>query len=176
MFSTLVGRSKGGEIERTDSGDRTVRGRRPGRGRFARVLLGAKGGLIATLVMTAYRLPISRSLPPTANFWATYVGGGDPEEYTVQGLGLHLVYGAVAGGLFGAIVPERGTGPEARREVRDAAWAVAYSAVLSAFGSRVVLGRVLGMDVESDEALVFHLGHLVYGLTLGTWIGARSGR
>ena len=125
--------------------------------------------------MTAYRLPISRSLPPTANFWATYVGRGDPNRNTLQAIALHLLYGAIAGGVFGGVVPERGTDPDARREVRDAAWAVAYSAVLSVFGSQVMLGRILGMELESDEALVFHLGHLVYGLALGTWMGSRAG-
>lgn len=126
--------------------------------------------------MTAYRLPISRSLPPTANFWATYIGGGDPDQYVVEGIVLHLCYGAVAGGVFGALVPRRGSDPEARREAVDVVWALGYSLALSVFGSRVVLARVLGMDMEPDEALVFHLGHLVYGLTLGTWMGSRSGQ
>lgn len=150
--------------------------RRPTRSRTEYVRQGIQGGLIATLVMTAYRLPISGSLPPTANFWAKYVGGGDPDDYPLQGIVLHLLYGTIAGGVFGALVPSSGGDTEARLEEREAALAVGYSIVLSVFGSRVVLGRVLGMDLEPDEALVFHLGHVVYGLTLGTWMGSRAGR
>jgi hypothetical protein len=28
--------------------------------------------------------------------------------------------------------------------------------------------------LDADERLVFHVGHLVYGLTLGTWLGSRT--
>lgn len=135
-----------------------------------------QGGFVATLVMTAYRMPISRSLPPTANFWATYVGGGDPEQYPIQGLLFHLLYGTVAGGVFGVGFSSRSGETEAHTEIRGVLRAIGFSVVLSAFGSRVVLGRLLGMDLEPDEALVFHLGHLVYGLTLGTWLGSRTSR
>jgi len=37
-----------------------------------------------------------------------------------------------------------------------------------------VLERVLDMDPAADERLVFHAGHLVYGLGLGTWFGSRT--
>lgn len=176
MLSKLVGRKDERKVEPSNRRSRADSERRPTRTTFERAILGMKGGLIATLVMTAYRLPISQSLPPTANFWARYVGGGDSDQYTVQGIVLHLLYGAVAGGVFGVIVPESGTDPTVERELRDVAWGLGYAIALSAFGSRVMLGRVLGMDLEADEALVFHLGHVVYGLTLGTWLGSRSGR
>lgn len=174
MLSKLVGGEDEREVGQPSRRGQVARERRPTRSRLERALVGAEGGLIATLVMTAYRLPVSRSLPPTANFWAQYVGGGDPEQYTLQGAVLHLVYGTVAGGVFGALVPERGSDSESRREVVDVLRALGYSVVLSVFGSRVILARVLGMDLEADERLVFHLGHFVYGLTLGTWMGSRS--
>jgi hypothetical protein len=31
---------------------------------------------------------------------------------------------------------------------------------------------LLGMDLTSDERFVFHLGHAIYGLTLGAWYGS----
>lgn len=37
-----------------------------------------QAGLIATLIMIAFRLPILRSLPLSANFWAQYVSDEDP--------------------------------------------------------------------------------------------------
>lgn len=176
MSSKPVGEAYELSIEQQDRGSWAPGERRPSRGRLGLILLGVQGGIVATLVMTAYRLPVSRSLPPSANFWAKYVGGGDPDQYTLQGIVLHLLYGTIAGGVFGALIPEPGTDPTVRREIRDVAWGVGYAVVLSVFGSRVMLGRVLGMDLEADEALVFHLGHVVYGLTLGTWLGSRSGR
>ena len=65
---------------------------------------GCTGGFIATVVMTVYRIPVFRALPPTAEFWARYIGGGDAEEYIVPGLFLHFVYGTAAGGTYGFIV------------------------------------------------------------------------
>jgi len=46
------------------SGLRVVRG----------LIRGVVGGLIATVLMTLYRFPVFRALPPTADFWAKYVG------------------------------------------------------------------------------------------------------
>lgn len=135
---------------------------------------GCKSGLVATVVMTAYRLPVARSLPPTARFWAQYVGGGDPAEYPVEGLVLHLVYGTAAGGVFGLLFAGRTDGSEARDEWKGILGATAYGLALSVFGVRVVLARVLGMtDLEPDERLVFHVSHVVYALTLGTMVGSR---
>jgi len=34
------------------------------------VARGIQGGFVATLIMTAFRLPLLRSLPPSANFWS----------------------------------------------------------------------------------------------------------
>lgn len=137
-----------------------------------RVELGFSGGLIATLVMTAFRIPTSRSLPPTAYFWATFVGGGSPEDHPLAGLLLHLVYGALGGVGFAVLAPGRDR-PEATAESMDAVLGTVYGILLSVFGVRVVLGRLLGMDLTDDERLVFHLSHVVYGLALGTWLGSR---
>jgi hypothetical protein len=163
------------ETHRVDS-DRTT-----GPGLGARFVEGGKAGLVATLVMTAYRLPISRSLPPTAEFWAKFVSGGDPDDHPVAAIALHLLYGAGGGMAFGAITPlgsERTSSDDSRetaqREAVGLLWGVVYSAALSIFGERVVLGRLLGMDLDVDESLVFHAGHLVYGLTLGTMYGSRT--
>jgi hypothetical protein len=155
--------------------------RATGPGLGVRLAEGAKAGLVATLTMTAYRLPISRSLPPTAQFWAKFVSGGDPDDHPVAAIALHLLYGVGGGTAFGAITPlgsERPSSDDSRETARIEAvgllWGVLYSAALSVFGERVVLGRLLGMDLDADESLVFHAGHLVYGLTLGTMYGSRS--
>ncbi|USZ69298.1 hypothetical protein NGM10_06060 [Halorussus salilacus] len=181
-FSSRETDSASGATDKSDATGATAeRGakRRP-------VVEGLKGGLVATLVMTSYRLPIARSLPPTAEFWSRYVAGGDPADHPVTALALHLLYGTVGGGVFGALgssSARRASRPDAptsgqrtaRSELVGLLEGVGYALALSAFGERVVLGRVLGMDLDRDESLVFHVGHLVYGLTLGTWVGSRTG-
>lgn len=135
---------------------------------------GVQGGAVATFVMTAFRLPLMRSLPPSANFWAAFVAGGDPDDYPVVGLLLHLVYGVSAGaafgGLFAILDSERAILPEQR----GLTWGGVYGMVLSAFGSRVMLEALLDIELEADELTLFHAGHLVYGLTLGAWVGSRA--
>lgn len=132
-----------------------------------------QGGLFATVVMTAFRLPILRSLPPTANFWSKYVGRGHPEEYTGIGLVLHLVYGAVGGAIFGLLYATLDLFPGAATETRGVIWGGAYGMALSVFGDRVVLQRALGMPVEEGTETVFHTSHLIYGVALGGWVGSR---
>lgn len=138
---------------------------------------GAIGGLVATVVMTAYRLPIARSLPPTAAFWEQYVGSGDAEDYPIIGLILHLGYGVMGGAVFGALYGTVGNwrAPDHVQESTGILFATVYGLALSLFGSRVILGRLLGMDLDADESLVFHLSHVIYALTLGTWVGSRVG-
>ncbi|WP_435180191.1 hypothetical protein [Halorussus sp. AFM4] len=179
------------DAEQPDRGaaDRSSAAERPSdAGRLAE---GTKDGLLATLVMTAYRLPVSRSLPPTAQFWAKYVAGGDPDDHPIAAIALHLLYGAVGGAVFGALTPadspreSRTTGNPASesdsdsrrtasREALGLAWGSLYALALSVFGERVVLGGLLDEDLDVDERLVFHAGHLVYGLSLGTLYGSRT--
>lgn len=164
----------GGE---TDGGGRTALGRALDRRsetvrRLRSVVLGLTGGAFATLVMTVFRMPITDSLPPTAAFLARY-GGGDPEDYLWSSFVLHFVYGVGGGGLFGLLISEGGGSTRAEIELRDIAFGLVYSLVFSLFGSRIVLDRVVGMDLESDEALIFHVGHAIYGLALGAWIGSK---
>lgn len=141
---------------------------------FRQLWLGVKAGSIATIVMTAFRMPISHSPPPTANFWATYVAGGEPADHTTVGLFLHLGYGTAAGALFSLLSPVRSTGSTVGDESRAVLRGLAYGLVLSAFGERFVLGGLLGEDLDPDERFVFHLSHVVYGLTLGAWHGSKA--
>lgn len=141
--------------------------------RLRSVGLGLSGGAFATFLLTVFRMPISDSLPPTANFLARYVGG-DPGEYPWTSFVLHFVYGIGAGGLFGLLIRQRDDSTRAELELRDIALGLVFSLVLSLFGSRIVLNRVVGMDLKSDEALIFHVGHVIYGLALGAWIGSKQ--
>jgi len=149
------------------------------RGPGRQLWIGVTGGLVATLVMTAFRLPISRSLPPTDEFWRRYVRRGGSDSATVPALLLHLLYGAGAGVAYVALESgfagtDADRPSEATAELRGVVTAVGYSLVLSAFGLRVLLNGLLDEELSPDEELIFHLGHAIYGITLGAWLGSRG--
>ncbi|MEY7850261.1 DUF6789 family protein [Natrarchaeobius sp. A-rgal3] len=135
---------------------------------------GLQAGFIATLIMTAFRLPIMRSLPPSANFWAQYVSGGDPDDHPIAGLALHVLYGVQAGAIFGALFALLDAERSIEAEQRGLVWGSVYGMALSAFGSQIMLKELLGVRLENDELALFHAGHLVYGLSLGAWVGSRT--
>ena len=133
---------------------------------------GLVGGFFATLVMTVFRVPTARSLPPTAEFLEQYLGG-NASDYRFTSLVLHFLYGTGAGVIFGPLLGLI-AGDTNEPETVGLLVGVLYGTILSVFGDQVVLRRVLGMDLDTDEEAIFHAGHLVYGLTLGSWIGSRS--
>ncbi len=66
---------------------------------------GAVGGLVATIVMTMFMMRLGGDdPPPTALFWAKYVGDDGPEAYVPQGMILHVLYGIGAGAAFGVVL------------------------------------------------------------------------
>jgi hypothetical protein len=141
---------------------------------FHGMIRGVVGGLIATVLMTLYRFPLFRAVPPTAEFWATYVSGGEPEESAGAGLLLHFLYGGVAGGLFGIGFSLLDFRTERNRRLGAIGLSLGYGLVLSVFGTRVIFEHLLEEELEPDEAAIFHVGHIIYGLTLGTWLSARE--
>jgi len=157
----------GGDEDEQEAGERTLL-------RWAKN--GAVGGAIATFVMSAYRLPVADSLPPTAEFWAKFVSGNEPEDHPAVGLLLHVVYGAGGGATFGALFePFRAdTGSDRRLEADGVVLGALYGLALSVFGERAVLGALLNTDLDDTESLVFHVSHLVYGVSLGSWLASES--
>lgn len=141
---------------------------------FYAAIRGLQAGFVATLIMTAFRLPILRSLPPSANFWAQYIRGGDPGDYPVAGLVLHLAYGIQAGAIFGALFALQDAERSIEPEQRGIVWGSVYGMILSTFGSQIMLKEVLDIRLDADELALFHAGHLVYGLSLGAWVGSRT--
>ncbi len=141
---------------------------------FRAMARGVVGGLIATGLMTLYRFPLFRALPPTAEFWATFVRGGEPEQYPIAGLLLHFLYGGVAGGVFGVCFNLIKFKSERDRRLRAIGLSMVYGLALSVFGTQVIFKRILGKELEPDEGVVFHVAHVIYGLTLGTWMSSRE--
>lgn len=133
---------------------------------------GLVGGLVATIVMTVFMMGLGDdSPPPTSLFWSKYVGGGDPDEYVMQGMVLHMIYGVVAGGIFAVIVPLLGFVSVAT--VGSALlWGLVYGFVLFLGAAVFWMNVVLGMSPEMKMAGTFLFFHLVYGAVLGGWLGA----
>lgn len=159
----------------TAASESTAEGAGARRGKLRRAIgLGVRGGFVATVVMTAFRMPISESPPPTGAFWAKFVAGGEPEDHPVPSLVLHVLYGMGAATAFAAWFQGRVTGTDVRDERRGIALGTVYGLALSAFGTKVILERLLDMELGPDERLIFHAGHLIYGLTLGAWLGSNA--
>ncbi|MFB6151148.1 MAG: hypothetical protein ABEJ40_05015 [Haloarculaceae archaeon] len=132
-------------------------------------LNGLVGGLVATVVMTAFMLALGDdSPPPTALFWSKYVGDGEPDEYLPQGMVLHLLYGVGAGVLFAVGVPLIGV------SIGSMATAVllglAYGFVLFLGAAVFWMNVVLGLDPEMPTVATFLFFHLVYGAVFGAWL------
>ncbi|MCO8245999.1 MULTISPECIES: hypothetical protein [unclassified Haladaptatus] len=133
---------------------------------------GFVGGLFSTVVMTAFRESISLSYPPTAEFCAKFLGG-EPNDHPAGSIALHLLYGGFAGSLF-AVAFGEGSNSALDTETEGIIGGLGYGLLLSLFGERVMLGRLLDMALEEDESMIFHAGHAMYGVALGAWVGSRS--
>lgn len=132
---------------------------------------GLVGGLVATIVMTAFMMALGDdSPPPTALFWAKYVGDGPPEEFMMQGIVLHMLYGTIAGGVLVAVAPLLGFVSLAGF-TSAVLWALVYGFVLFVVAAVFWMNVVLDIDAGPKEAGMFLLFHLVYGAVLGVWLG-----
>jgi hypothetical protein len=138
------------------------------------LIRGIVGGLIATILTTLYRFPVFRALPPTSDFWAKYVGSGDAEAYPTIGLLLRFLYGGTAGGLFGAGISLLNFRNERERRLGVLGLSLVYGLALSVFGTRFLFPYLLDEELEPGESVIFHAGHVIYGLTLGTWISSKE--
>lgn len=132
---------------------------------------GLAGGIVATIVMTVFMMTLGDdSPPPTALFWSTYIGGGGPEEYMMQGMVLHLLYGLGAGVVFALVLPVAGFASVGLTAA--AGLGVAYGVVLFVVAAVLWMNVVLDIDADLPMVGMFLLFHLVYGVVLGAWLGA----
>lgn len=135
------------------------------------LLTGLIGGLVATIIMTVFMMALGDdSPPPTAIFWAKYIGDGDPKEYLPQGMVLHLIYGISAGGAFAVGVPLIDFVDVESLEMA-VFWGLAYGVILFVVAAILWMKVVLQIEPEKKMVGLFLLFHLIYGLVLGGWIG-----
>lgn len=135
------------------------------------LISGLVGGFVATIVMTIFMMTLGDdSPPPTALFWSKYVGDGDPDQYMMQGMVLHFIYGIIAGGVFAIVASVLGFVSVATVGAA-VLWGLAYGVVLFMFAAAFWMMMVLGMSPDMKMAGMFLVFHLVYGLVLGAWVG-----
>ena len=135
------------------------------------LLGGLIGGLLATIVMTAFMLKFGDdSPPPTAALWATYVGDGPAEEYVTPGLVLHVVYGVGAG--VGFVVLVLVAGVELNSLLLAVGAGAGYGILLTVVGIVLWMKLVLQMDADPKTMGRFTFFHLVYGVVLGAVVGS----
>ena len=134
------------------------------------VIAGLAGGFVATLAMTIVMMRMGDGgPPPTAGLVAKFAGG-DPEEYAMPGMALHVMYGIVAGVVFALGVPLLGLGFESL--VVAIGLGVVYGIVLMIGGMGCWMRIVLGMEPDRGTMVMFGTVHVVYGIVLGAFIGS----
>lgn len=134
------------------------------------ILTGLFGGALATLVMTMFMMTLGGdSPPPTALFWSKYVEDGTPDEFMMQGMALHFVYGIGAGGLLAAILVAGSV--DVADTVLTVGAGLGYGFVLFVFAAVFWMNVILDMDPEPADVGQFLLFHLVYGTVLGGVLG-----
>ncbi len=132
---------------------------------------GLVGGLAATIVMTMFMMGLGDdSPPPTALFWSKYIGDGEPDEYMMPGMLLHMFYGVVAGAVLAVALPVAGFGDVALTTALGVG--VGYGFVLFVGAAVFWMNVVLALEPEPKQVGQFLLFHLVYGVALGGFLGA----
>ena len=137
---------------------------------MASVTAGLAGGLVATIVMTAVMMVMGDGgPPPTAGLVAKFAGG-DPADYAMPGMILHLVYGVVAGAVFAVGVPLVGLSLGSIGVAIGLG--LVYGIVLMIGGMVFWMRMVIGMEPDKDMMVMFGTVHVVYGVILGAFLGA----
>jgi hypothetical protein len=121
--------------------------------------------------MTGFMMALGDdSPPPTALFWSKYIGDGDPDDYMMPGMLLHLIYGIVAGAVLAVGLPVVGFGDVGLTTAL--AIGLAYGVVLFVGAAVFWMNVVLALEPERKQVGMFLLFHLVYGVVLGAVAGA----
>lgn len=131
---------------------------------------GLAGGVVATIVMTIAMMMLGDGgPPPTARLVARFAGG-QPEEYAMPGMALHLVYGVVAGAVFAVGVPLLGVSLTSIPVA--VGLGLVYGVVLMIGGMLFWMRTVIGLEPDRSMMLMFGTVHVIYGVVLGGFLGA----
>ncbi|MBX0298077.1 hypothetical protein [Haloarcula nitratireducens] len=137
---------------------------------MASVIAGLAGGVVATIVMTIAMMVMGDGGPPPTAALVAKFAGGEPEDYAMPGMALHLVYGIVAGAVFAVAVPLIGL------SLGSIAVAVGlglvYGIVLMIGGMMFWMRMIIGMEPDKSMMMMFGTVHVIYGVVLGAFLGA----
>lgn len=137
---------------------------------MASVIAGLAGGLVATIAMTILMMAMGDGGPPPTAALVANITGGEPEDYAMPGMVLHLVYGIGAGAVFAVGIPL--VGLQFESIVVAAGLGLIYGTVLMIGGMVFWMRMVLGMESDRDMLVMFGTVHVVYGVVLGAFLGA----
>lgn len=132
------------------------------------LIAGLAGGIVATIVMSIVMMGLGGGPPPTAALVAKFAGG-DPDDYKMPGMVLHLIYGTAAGAVFAVGVPLLGLSLGSLGIA--IALGVVYGLILMVGGMVFWLKMIIGMEADAETMKMFGTVHLVYGLVLGAFLG-----
>lgn len=119
------------------------------------VLTGVVGGIVATIVMTLFMMALGNDSPPTALFWSKYVGDGPADEYMMQGMALHMLYGTIAGVVYAVLVDPLAVGFTPEELVGGLVFGAVYGFVLFVGAAVFWMNVVLDMDPEPKDIGLF---------------------
>jgi hypothetical protein len=137
---------------------------------MASLTAGLAGGLLATIGMTALMMAMGDGGPPPTAMLVAKVAGGEPADYAMPGMILHLIYGIVAGGVFAVGVPLLGLSLDSI--VVATGLGLVYGIVLMIGGMVFWMRMIIGMEPDKQMMTMFGTVHVVYGVVLGAFLGA----
>jgi len=133
------------------------------------VLAGLAGGLIATILMTVVMMVMGDGGPPPTAMLVAKFAGGEPADYEMPGMALHMLYGIVAGAVLAVGAPLAGLGFSSMAVAVGIG--LVYGVVLLIVGMAFWMKAVIGADADRDTMMTFVVVHLVYGIVLGAFLG-----
>lgn len=125
---------------------------------------------MATIVMTAVMMAMGDGGPPPTAALVAKFTGGDPADYAMPGMILHLVYGIVAGAVFAVGVPLLGLSLGSIGVAIGLG--LVYGIVLMIGGMVFWMRVVIGMEPDKGMMMMFGTVHVIYGVVLGAFLGA----
>jgi hypothetical protein len=137
---------------------------------MASVIAGLVGGLVATIVMTIVMMVMGDGGPPPTAALVAKFAGGEPADYAMPGMMLHMIYGILAGAVFAVGVPL--IGPSLDSIAVAAGLGLVYGIVLMIGGMVFWMRMIIGMEPDRDMMMMFGTVHVVYGVVLGAFLGA----
>lgn len=136
------------------------------------IIDGVIGGVLATIVMTMFMMTMGDdSPPPTAAFYAKYIGDEGPDAYMKEGMLMHMMYGLGAGVAFAAIGIVGAFLFTPVTLVNGVLNGLVYGFILFVGAAVFWMKIVLAIEPEPPQIASFLFFHLVYGAVLGGWVG-----